>query len=102
MNDTEYVALVETAREELRDHIALARNRFDRLIRTADPLARPPGSDWTVQQVVAHVLTVAHRYVQFARGLLPRRRSVGACTDRHTRRGQEVDGRTAVVDPRSR
>jgi hypothetical protein len=69
MNDTEYVALVETSREELRDRIALARNRFDRLIRTADPLARPPGSDWTVQQVVAHVLTVAHRYIQVARGL---------------------------------
>jgi uncharacterized protein (TIGR03083 family) len=69
MNDTEYVALVETSREELRDRIALARNRFDRLIRTADPLARPPGSDWTVQQVVAHVLTVALRYRQFARGL---------------------------------
>ena len=69
MNDTEYVALVETSREELRDRVALARNRFDRLIRAADPLARPPGSDWTVQQVVAHVLTVAHRYIQVSRGL---------------------------------
>jgi uncharacterized protein (TIGR03083 family) len=69
MNDTGYVALVETSREELRDRIALARDRFDRLIRTADPLARPPGSDWTVQQVVAHVLSVAHRYRQVARGL---------------------------------
>src|ERR1700712_169585 len=69
MNDTAYVALVETSREELRDRIALARDRFDELIRTADPHARPPGSDWTVQQVVAHVLSVAHRYRQVARGL---------------------------------
>jgi uncharacterized protein (TIGR03083 family) len=69
MNDTEYVALVETSREELRDRIAHARDRFDRLIRTADPQARPPGSDWTVQQVVAHVLSVAYRYRQVARGL---------------------------------
>lgn len=73
MNDTEYVALVDTSREELRERIALARDRFDRLIRTADPLARPPGSDWTVQQFVAHVLTVAYRYRQVARGLEFRR-----------------------------
>ena len=68
MNDTEYVALVDTDRDELRERIALARNRFDRLVRAADPLARPPGLDWTVQQVVAHVLTLAHRYQHAARG----------------------------------
>ncbi len=69
MNDADYVALVDTTRDELRERIAEARDRFDRLIRTADPLARPPRSDWTVQQIAAHVLTVAHRYRQVARGL---------------------------------
>jgi hypothetical protein len=69
MNTTEHVALVDTSRDELRERIALAHERFDRLVRTADPLARPPGHDWTVQQIVAHVLTLAHRYRQFARGL---------------------------------
>jgi uncharacterized damage-inducible protein DinB len=69
LNATEYVALVDTSRDELRERIALARNRFDRIVRTADPLARPPGHDWTVQQIVAHVLTLAHRYLQFSRGL---------------------------------
>jgi uncharacterized damage-inducible protein DinB len=69
LNDTEHVALVDTSRNELRERIALAHERFDRLVRTADPLARPPGHDWTVQQIVAHVLTLAHRYRQFARGL---------------------------------
>jgi Mycothiol maleylpyruvate isomerase N-terminal domain len=34
----------------------------------SNPLARPPGHDWNVQQIVAHVLTVAHRYRQFAQG----------------------------------
>jgi len=67
MNDTGDVALVDTTRDELREHIAQARERFDRLVRTADPLARPPGSDWTVQQVVAHVLTGAHRCRDLAR-----------------------------------
>jgi uncharacterized protein (TIGR03083 family) len=68
MNDTEYVALVDTTRDELRERIELARTRFDRLVRTADPLALARGSRWTVQQVVAHVLTVAHRYRQLAHG----------------------------------
>jgi len=67
MNVTEYVPLVDTTRAELRERIALARDRFDRLIRSTDPLARPRGSDWTVQQVVAHVLTAAHRYRDMAR-----------------------------------
>jgi len=48
MNDTEYVALVDTTRDELRERIGRARDRFDRLIRTADPHARVPGLDWTV------------------------------------------------------
>ena len=53
MNDTEYVGLVDTTRDELRDRIGRARDRFDRLIRTADPHLRVPGLDWTVHQVVA-------------------------------------------------
>jgi uncharacterized protein (TIGR03083 family) len=68
MNEMAYVALADTNRDELRERIAVARQRFDRLARSADPLARPPGSDWTVQQVVAHVLTVAHRYRNVAEG----------------------------------
>jgi len=68
MNGTGYVALVDTNREELRERIALARGRFDQLVRTADPHVRVPRSDWTVQQTVAHVLTVADRYVAIARG----------------------------------
>jgi uncharacterized protein (TIGR03083 family) len=69
MDDVEVVPLTETTREELRERIERARLRFDRLIRTADPDARPPGHDWTVQQIVAHVLTIAHRYLKVARGL---------------------------------
>src|SRR5215207_4929140 len=67
-NGTGYVPLVDTSRDELRERIALARRRFDQLVRSADPLARPPGHDWTVQQIVAHVLTLGHRYRQFGRG----------------------------------
>jgi mycothiol maleylpyruvate isomerase-like protein len=73
MNDTGCFALTETTRDELRERIGLAQDRFDRLVRTADPQARPPGSAWTVQQVLAHVLTVAHRYQQYGRGLEFRR-----------------------------
>ncbi len=68
MNGTGYVGLVDTNRGELRERIALARGRFDRLVRTADPDARVPRSEWTVQQTVAHVLTVAHRYQGIALG----------------------------------
>ncbi len=68
MNATDYIALVDTSRDELRERIALARERFDRIVRSADPLARPPGHDWTVQQIAAHVLALAQRYHQSARG----------------------------------
>ena len=68
MNDTEYVALVDTDRDELRRHIEEMRQRFYRLARSADPHARRPGLDWTVQQVVAHVLCIAHRYQVLAEG----------------------------------
>jgi uncharacterized protein (TIGR03083 family) len=67
------LVLTETSRDELRERIAQARDRFDRLIRTADPLARAPRSEWTVQQIAAHVLSVAHRYQRVAQGLDYRR-----------------------------
>jgi uncharacterized protein (TIGR03083 family) len=68
MNDTDYVALVDTTRDELRERIAEALARFEQLIRDADPSARPPGHGWTVQQIVAHVLTIAQRYRAGAQG----------------------------------
>lgn len=68
MNDTSFVPIVDTSRDELRTRIALAGNRFDRLVRAADPHARPRGQDWTVQQIAAHVLALGYRYRQIARG----------------------------------
>ena len=68
MNETGFVPLVDTSRDELRERIALAHQRFDVLVRAADPAARPPGHDWTVQQILAHVVTVGYRYRQLARG----------------------------------
>jgi uncharacterized protein (TIGR03083 family) len=62
MNDTGCVPLVDTDRDELRDRIGEMTQRFHRLARSADPHARVPGLDWTVQQVVAHMLSAAHRY----------------------------------------
>jgi hypothetical protein len=73
MNNTGYVGLVDTTRDELPERIEEARRRFDRLVRTADPLARPPGSRWNVQQVAAHVLTIAYRYHELACGRVYRR-----------------------------
>lgn len=61
MDDPRDLALLDTSRDELRRRISAALQQFDHLIRTADPKARPRGSDWTVQQI-AHVLTVGHRY----------------------------------------
>ena len=66
MNDTGYLAIVDTDREELRSRIEHLRQRFYRLALSADPNARCAASDWTVQQIVAHVLSVAHRYRSFA------------------------------------
>jgi hypothetical protein len=62
MNDTDCVALVDTDRDELRDRIGEMRQRFYRLARSADPHARRRGLDWTVHQVIAHMLCIAHRY----------------------------------------
>lgn len=76
MNEPEYVALVDTTRDELRERIELARRRFDQLVRSTDPLARPPDSLWTVQQVATHVLTVGHRYRELANGRQYRRAAV--------------------------
>jgi uncharacterized protein (TIGR03083 family) len=68
MNDTDYVALVDTDRAELRQRIAAALERFDRLLRSADPQARIPGGEWTVAQLGAHMVSITHRYRQAIRG----------------------------------
>lgn len=68
MTTARLTTMTDTSRKELRGQIGAARLRFDRLIRSADPQARPPGSDWNVQEVTAHVLTAAHRYREVAQG----------------------------------
>lgn len=68
MSDTERIALVDTTRDELRERIAEARQRFYLLARSADPQARRRGLDWSVHQVIAHVLCVARRYEALAEG----------------------------------
>jgi uncharacterized protein (TIGR03083 family) len=68
MNDTGFVALVDTDRNELRTRIQEARQRFYQLAGTADPNARRRGLDWNVHQVIAHVLSVAHRYQAIIEG----------------------------------
>jgi len=68
MKDTGCIAIVDTDRDELRDRIAEARQRFYRLARSADPNARRRGLDWNVHQVIAHVLCVARRYQAVAEG----------------------------------
>lgn len=68
MNDTGFVVIVDTDRDELRDRIDEARQRFYRLARYADPGARRRGLDWNVHQVIAHVLCVARRYQAIAEG----------------------------------
>ncbi|MDT5387931.1 MAG: hypothetical protein QOE04_1572, partial [Mycobacterium sp.] len=68
MNDTDYIALVDTDRAELKTRIAAARERFDRLLRSADPQARIPGGDWNVAQLGAHMVSITHRYRQIIRG----------------------------------
>jgi uncharacterized protein (TIGR03083 family) len=62
MNNTWITALVDTDRDELRDRIQQARQRFYAVASAADPQARRPGLDWNVHQVIAHVLCVARRY----------------------------------------
>jgi len=68
VNDTQFLALVDTDRGELKDRIGRARQRFYELARTADPKARRRGLDWNVNQVIAHVLCVARRYQAIAEG----------------------------------
>lgn len=68
VNDTDVEALVDTTRDELRERISQALTRFERVARAADPLARPPGSKWNVQQTVAHVLNLVHRYLGVVEG----------------------------------
>ncbi len=66
MNDSDLNVIVDTGRDELRDRIEVMRQRFYRLALSADPYATPPGMKWTAQQIVAHVLAVAHRYRSLA------------------------------------
>lgn len=68
MDDIGIAALVDITRDELRERIAQALERFIRLARTADPHARPPRSNWTVQQVFSHVLSLGHRYLEYVEG----------------------------------
>ena len=84
MKDTGFVAIVDTDHDELRDRIETMRQRFYRLARSADPNARRKGLDWDVQQVVAHVLSVAHRYRTFAETNDFRRAS-------HPREGDQIN-----------
>src|SRR5438128_2702432 len=62
MNRTDYDAIVDTDRAELRDRIEDMRRRFYRLALSADPSAQCPDSAWDVQHIVAHVVSVAQRY----------------------------------------
>lgn len=68
MNDTDVEALVDTTRDELRERISRAFVRFEGVARSADRKARPPGSDWTVQETVAHVVALTDRYFGAAEG----------------------------------
>lgn len=68
MDTAEDLPIVDTTREELRSRIASAAARFDRAARAADPRLVPRGQAWTVQQIVAHVLSLGHRYRQIVRG----------------------------------
>ncbi len=88
MNDTEFIALVDTDRDELRERIAEVRQRFYRLARSADPHARRRGLDWSVHQVTAHVLCVARRYQAAIEGRLSPR-------PRPPRPGSDQPGRDA-------
>ena len=81
VNQTDYDAIVDTGRDELRDRIEVMRQRFYELALTADPSARCPDSAWNVQQIVAHVVSVAQRY-----------RAVGESGDfRRARTPRELD-----------
>jgi uncharacterized protein (TIGR03083 family) len=73
MNDIEFVPLVDTDRDELRDRIEEAHQRFYRMARAADPHARRRGLGWNVHQVIAHMLCVARRYQAVIEGRAFRR-----------------------------
>ena len=84
MKDTGFVAIVDTDRDELRDRIETMRQGS---IGSLAPRTRTPGAKaWTgtVQQVVAHVLSVAHRYRTFAESNDFRRAS-------HPREGDQIN-----------
>lgn len=62
------VGMADTGREELRGRIDEARRRFVALAVGADPTARVLDGTWSVQQMVAHVVSVADRYCGVASG----------------------------------
>lgn len=82
MDDTKIVALVDTDRGELGERIGEARQRFYGLARSADPSAKRRGLDWTVHEVIAHVLCVARRYQAVIEGRDFRRARVPRDLDR--------------------
>lgn len=53
---------ITTDRDELLGRATAALERFAALAAEVHPQTRANGSDWTAQQVVAHVLSVMHRY----------------------------------------
>ena len=73
MNTIDQAPLVDTDRDELRARIADMRRRFMSLARTANPQARRPGLEWSVHQVIAHVVCVARRYQAVTEGHAYRR-----------------------------
>jgi len=90
MNDTHALAIVDTDRDELRRRIDDMRQRFYRLALSADPDARHSTSEWTVQQIVAHVVSIANRYESFAETGEFRRAKDPADLDRINREEMEA------------
>jgi uncharacterized protein (TIGR03083 family) len=68
MHDVNVAALIDTTPTEVRERTSQALLRFERLATASNPDARSQHSEWTVQQLVSHVLTVARRYLQYAAG----------------------------------
>ncbi|WP_183095402.1 maleylpyruvate isomerase N-terminal domain-containing protein [Nocardioides stalactiti] len=56
------MSYISTDRDELTRRGTLALHRFTTLAQEVDPQTRIRGSEWTAKQVVAHVLSVLHRY----------------------------------------
>lgn len=59
-----YDGFVRTDGDQLWDRIRAAHARFAEVAGSVPPDLRADGSDWTAQQVTAHVLTVLRRYTE--------------------------------------